>query len=342
METVTIDDVQYVKASVLAKRHNYTADYIGQLCRARKVDAHLVGRTWYVYPPSLDGHKTTRYSELRSNEKTIHNSLISESSRRDVVSPVSKKTVKSQSPHFHDRVFWKNPKYQGDTSELLPEIKKQPVPLQEMKIELADSERVRVASASKNVTMISQPMPAVALAGTLKVLDYAPDFDEVYSEPLSNAVVENTSDTGRLLTENEDFYDERVSPRHEARASLHSAHGDLKNSPIPPQATYPVAIKKGFEAGVHAAHAVTSASIKGKSSGRPSFASTVPLEKESDPKAGSLFLRLVIAPAVVLLTLTVATAMLVVESVTSVGVSGEEDASWRFNSAAVSTFFAPD
>lgn len=63
MTTVTVDGVVYEKASVLAKRFKYTTDYIGQLCRAKKVDAQLIGRSWYVNPDSLEAHKESRYGE---------------------------------------------------------------------------------------------------------------------------------------------------------------------------------------------------------------------------------------------------------------------------------------
>ncbi|MBY0309568.1 hypothetical protein K2Q16_00245 [Patescibacteria group bacterium] len=341
METVTIDEVEYVKASVLAKRHNYTTDYIGQLCRARKVDAHLVGRTWYVFPASLDGHKSTRYAELRSAEKTEKETNEITSSRRTVNSPLAKNTLKSQTPHFQDRVFWKKPKYQEDSSDLLPGISKENPPIQKMRIELAESERVQVASRSKNVTMISQPMPAVALAGTLKVLDYAPTFDQV-----SDAVVDDKKIQKSTYIERTDatVHPALVDDRHAVTAphfekALKS--GVVKHTPIPRNATYPVAVKKiktDTPARVHKPVIAIPQRQSGVAFGATKQSSPAPARED---KASSLFFRLVIAPAVIVLTVAVASALLVLESVTSIGSSGEELVSWQFNAAAVHDFFAP-
>lgn len=70
MTTVTVDGVVYEKASTLAKRFKYTTDYIGQLCRAKKVDAQLIGRSWYVNPESLESHKESRYGEKANDSDT--------------------------------------------------------------------------------------------------------------------------------------------------------------------------------------------------------------------------------------------------------------------------------
>lgn len=37
MDKVTFDKVEYVKATVAAKSFRYSSDYIGQLCRAKKL-----------------------------------------------------------------------------------------------------------------------------------------------------------------------------------------------------------------------------------------------------------------------------------------------------------------
>lgn len=174
MNTVTIDGIEYVKASVLAKKHNYTSDYIGQLCRSKKVDAHLVGRTWYVHQASLDNHKDTRYAELRSNEKTSNINTKIKNSRPKIVAPLSKKTLKSHTQHFADRVSWRRPAYEEDDTGLLPSLNKHSVAKESFNInvDLAESEKVSVLSTSPNASLHSQPLPAVALSGTLKVQNF--------------------------------------------------------------------------------------------------------------------------------------------------------------------------
>lgn len=63
MDTVDVNGVSYEKASLLAKEFKYTSDYIGQLCRAKKVEAQLIGRTWYVNRSSLENHRATKYGK---------------------------------------------------------------------------------------------------------------------------------------------------------------------------------------------------------------------------------------------------------------------------------------
>ena len=54
MDVITHNGVSYKKATAVAKEFGYTTDYIGQLCRAKKIDARLVGRAWYVNVADLE------------------------------------------------------------------------------------------------------------------------------------------------------------------------------------------------------------------------------------------------------------------------------------------------
>ena len=58
---------EYISASRAAEKLGYASDYIGQLCRARKVPGRLIGRTWYVDLPSLAAHKATRQLGKKKN-----------------------------------------------------------------------------------------------------------------------------------------------------------------------------------------------------------------------------------------------------------------------------------
>jgi|GEM_PF-6780177 hypothetical protein len=60
MEHLDIGEKRYIKVSSAARETGYTTDYIGQLCRAKKIDAKLVGRTWYVLYDELIAHRQTR------------------------------------------------------------------------------------------------------------------------------------------------------------------------------------------------------------------------------------------------------------------------------------------
>ena len=73
MEVLNVGGKEYVKASVIARELGYTADYVGQLCRGRKVNAKLVGRSWYVDRDSMGLHKEGRYrgSQVK-RRKALH------------------------------------------------------------------------------------------------------------------------------------------------------------------------------------------------------------------------------------------------------------------------------
>lgn len=67
MDTVTVNGKTYVKASRAADTAGYTADYVGQLCRGGKIDAVLLGKTWYVLDGVLLAHKQAK---TRANTET--------------------------------------------------------------------------------------------------------------------------------------------------------------------------------------------------------------------------------------------------------------------------------
>ena len=48
---------KYISARRAAELVRYTSDYVGQLCRAGKVDAVMVGRGWYVDKKAIVAHK---------------------------------------------------------------------------------------------------------------------------------------------------------------------------------------------------------------------------------------------------------------------------------------------
>ncbi|MDO8569905.1 MAG: hypothetical protein Q7R89_04010, partial [bacterium] len=64
---------EYISASRAAEKTGYASDYIGQLCRAKKIPAQLIGRTWYVDFAFLSEHKKNRHLGK------VKNSLASES-----------------------------------------------------------------------------------------------------------------------------------------------------------------------------------------------------------------------------------------------------------------------
>ncbi len=199
MNTITINGVEYQRASILGKEFKYTADYIGQLCRGHKVDAQLVGRTWYVNPLSLKSHKKSRYVKSTSDEKTIEYKVEINKSRIEVEPQISKNTFKTVHPknnNFARRIDWKPVKYEIDEADLLPSLKDNKTRLN---VDLAESTVVPIKSIYENVQMQPEPLPTVSLSGTLKIASLnesyliEDDQDNDVSQPKSDVFSKEAS-----------------------------------------------------------------------------------------------------------------------------------------------------
>ncbi|MEZ4195125.1 MAG: hypothetical protein R3B53_01875 [Candidatus Paceibacterota bacterium] len=199
MEVVTIDGVEYLKATQAAKRFKYTSDYIGQLCRGKKIDAKLVGRTWYINPLSLETHKKGLYTknvEVPASEISIENKGGKEISRIDIEPVIRKETAKIASgilpkSNFSKRIDWKPVKYEPDTSELLPNLKaiKNTDEISRIKVDIADSEKITVRNSPGPTKMVADPLPTISLAGSLKIQSIDDDFKGVdFDNRLENIV----------------------------------------------------------------------------------------------------------------------------------------------------------
>jgi hypothetical protein len=325
MDSVTIDGVTYTKASVLAKKYRYTNDYIGQLCRSKKVDSHLVGRTWYVYQPSLDSHKETRYSEIRSDDIKVKRDLETKFSRLNIESPVKKSVVKSISEskvkNFQNHVYWRNGSYEADDSELIP-VPQRTVgnEISTLPISLVGAALVRVASRSRNVTLTTEPMPAIALGGTLKVQDFTPDLstieDNNVEEPSYIDVFQNSAHAAPVLHGSAELHTRHLEVAHskEIKSALTIRH------PNPEQSRKPSDFRSGMKAdlkkSLHIPQVVTLKHADG--SGTP-------------PTGHGVLFHLVVTPLVVIVLSLVTGLILSVESVTNISPADQQVASLRFD-----------
>ncbi len=111
MEALTLNGKRYIKASKAAKDFGYATDYVGQLCRTGAVDAHLVGRTWYVNPDVLGAHRVEKKRNARAKAREYAKKSIEES--------------KTLSINQNTKSFRNIPiRYKTDESELIPDVKK--------------------------------------------------------------------------------------------------------------------------------------------------------------------------------------------------------------------------
>lgn len=57
MDELVVDGERYISSKRAARLSGYAKDYIGQLCRAGKIDAKMVGRSWYIKESALKEHR---------------------------------------------------------------------------------------------------------------------------------------------------------------------------------------------------------------------------------------------------------------------------------------------
>ncbi len=203
METVVIDNKTYVKASQIAKQFRYTNDYIGQLCRARKVDCQLVGRTWFVTEASLLEHKDSRYKEVRANEISIKNNTRIDTDQELVYPRLQKKTLRKLSvTHDFDEPGRQQTRYYTDEEPLVPAIQRRIVPQIPLTAKDPVPEAVTIKPVQVKVKATEKPkqklafteVPAVSLRGILTVSDADVTIDDVDADfavvkpPVSHSV----------------------------------------------------------------------------------------------------------------------------------------------------------
>ncbi|PIR40325.1 MAG: hypothetical protein COV33_00350, partial [Candidatus Zambryskibacteria bacterium CG10_big_fil_rev_8_21_14_0_10_34_34] len=87
-KTIYLKGKKYISARRATEITGYTSDYIGQLCRAKKIPANLVGRSWYVLESEILNYKD---KNLLTHKKTLK----TRKSKKEVSSLKILKTEKS-------------------------------------------------------------------------------------------------------------------------------------------------------------------------------------------------------------------------------------------------------
>ena len=115
MKELAIDGKKYVKASAIAKDLGYTSDYVGQLCRGGKIDAQLVGRSWYVDRDSIQAYKKSRYRSNQAKSKASVQAY--QAARKDVTATRARTAEMTRHVPVHH--------YETDEADLLPAVQKE-------------------------------------------------------------------------------------------------------------------------------------------------------------------------------------------------------------------------
>ena len=126
MDELTIDGKVFVSSKKAAALSGYAKDYVGQLCREGRVESKLVGRSWYVYEPSIREH---RFNDERSKGKGLGENADAAESKT--------------SENTNIQAVWQQPAYTAETFETMPVLSEnEPVsaPIQEAEAPKAVSE----------------------------------------------------------------------------------------------------------------------------------------------------------------------------------------------------------
>lgn len=101
MDELVIGEKKYISSKKAAELTGYAKDYIGQLCREGRVEARLVGRSWYVLESSISEHRFGKQEE-------------------EIKEPEAEE---SEVPENSD---WKSPRYVTEIVATLPELIERP------------------------------------------------------------------------------------------------------------------------------------------------------------------------------------------------------------------------
>ncbi|HRH55600.1 MAG TPA: hypothetical protein PK609_01915 [Candidatus Paceibacterota bacterium] len=99
MDEITIGDKVYVSSKRAAKITGYAKDYVGQLCREGRVEARLVGRSWYVLESAIKEHRFGNVVEEEEKQP-----------EKEPEAPVDRSDT------------WQKPQYVSEPATLVPEL----------------------------------------------------------------------------------------------------------------------------------------------------------------------------------------------------------------------------
>ncbi|HEY4479914.1 MAG TPA: helix-turn-helix domain-containing protein, partial [Candidatus Paceibacterota bacterium] len=111
-ETLNFAGEKYISAKIAAKKFGYASDYVGQLCRQKKIKSHLVGRNWYVLESDLSEYKKGVRSGFYGFRTSFNMPLKKDARKAKKESfPVESRVNQTDNAH-----------YLNDERELLPNI----------------------------------------------------------------------------------------------------------------------------------------------------------------------------------------------------------------------------
>ncbi len=113
---------EYISASRVSKQVGYSSDYLGQLCRAKKLPGKLIGRTWYI-----DLQSAIEYKQVQQLAKKKNFSKNAEVKSAPISSPTPVELPVLSAPFLLEE---SSVSFESDSQPLLPELLKTVSPVQ--------------------------------------------------------------------------------------------------------------------------------------------------------------------------------------------------------------------
>ena len=182
MEVLVLDGKNYVKASKAAKELGYATDYVGQLCRSGQVDAHLIGRTWYVNQEQLGSHRVEKKRISRVKAREQAKKAIEEHRLKVTETTNSYKNIDIQ--------------YQEDDRELIPTSKISEAKKLEIRSESAQAKAIAEAEFEETGgNIIDNAGDKVLMKGALTVVDVTDGPSDDDTITLTPRMIRKRTDT---------------------------------------------------------------------------------------------------------------------------------------------------
>lgn len=227
MNEITIGDKIYISSKRAAEVTGYAKDYVGQLCREGHVDAKMVGRSWYVYEPSIRAH---RFGEVAvaPTEPVVEQEEAADIAETDAPEAIS---------------TWEQPVYKAEPFEMIPEV---PAPAYQEAVPKPEESLTDMQSAWKEwfdrKQQLVQPeieSPEVIDAraeasGRDEEYDSAEEHSEDDAEAHEEAQDEVAIPLHRLAEEPEETYETYIEEDSEPIAIRHIPAPVPEYVPVPP------------------------------------------------------------------------------------------------------------
>ncbi len=214
METLTLGGKQYVKATKAARDLGYATDYVGQLCRTGKVDAHLVGRTWYVNVDMLGAHRVEKKRNARVKAREYAKKSIEEARTL---------TIEESTKGYKNIAI----RYKSDNAGPIPELTKVHVASEKFFAEKAlpaeDAAPYEILNKDKKIIM----------SGAIPVFDAEEETALTDTVVLSPRIQRKRSEAPKSVTQKHEKGALRISVKEDTDTeSTISVHPGREDSPV--------------------------------------------------------------------------------------------------------------